>query len=223
MRFTISQPHISCHPESLLPDARTVILRSAITRRNQILRRATGACRVTPGRTTTRRFERSSTPSAGSSAAAIASSSMEPARRPGGRRARGRRLLRKEHASHHPQARFLGRPRHGRDGCRDRAEPSARARLRHVPSLHRRCPTQALEEVGTLDATRCLSYWTQSPESIPEEPGASVLRSMAATSARTSVPGTGGSRSVAMARSCQSSPSLTCPSWSGSSGRRPSS
>ena len=31
------------------------------------------------------------------------------------------------------------------------------------------CPTDALDEPGTLDATRCLSYWTQSPEPIPEE------------------------------------------------------
>jgi epoxyqueuosine reductase len=30
------------------------------------------------------------------------------------------------------------------------------------------CPTGALDEPGILDATRCLSYWTQVPESIPE-------------------------------------------------------
>jgi epoxyqueuosine reductase len=30
------------------------------------------------------------------------------------------------------------------------------------------CPTDALDEPGTLDATRCLSYWTQAPGSIPE-------------------------------------------------------
>jgi epoxyqueuosine reductase len=31
------------------------------------------------------------------------------------------------------------------------------------------CPTGALDEPGTLDATRCLSYWTQAPAPIPDE------------------------------------------------------
>jgi epoxyqueuosine reductase len=31
------------------------------------------------------------------------------------------------------------------------------------------CPTGALDEPGTLDATKCLSYWTQAPATIPEE------------------------------------------------------
>jgi epoxyqueuosine reductase len=30
------------------------------------------------------------------------------------------------------------------------------------------CPTGALDEPGTLDANRCLSYWTQAPATVPE-------------------------------------------------------
>jgi epoxyqueuosine reductase len=30
------------------------------------------------------------------------------------------------------------------------------------------CPTDALDEPGTLDSTRCLSYWTQAPAGLPE-------------------------------------------------------
>lgn len=31
------------------------------------------------------------------------------------------------------------------------------------------CPTGALDEPGVLDATKCVSYWTQAPAEIPEE------------------------------------------------------
>jgi epoxyqueuosine reductase len=31
------------------------------------------------------------------------------------------------------------------------------------------CPTGALDEPGTVDATKCLSYWTQAPAAIPAE------------------------------------------------------
>ena len=31
------------------------------------------------------------------------------------------------------------------------------------------CPTGALDDPGTLDATKCLSYWTQAPAPVPDE------------------------------------------------------
>jgi epoxyqueuosine reductase len=36
------------------------------------------------------------------------------------------------------------------------------------------CPTGALDEPGTVDSTKCLSYWTQSAQPIPEEYGAEL-------------------------------------------------
>jgi len=36
------------------------------------------------------------------------------------------------------------------------------------------CPTGALDEPGTLDATRCLSYWTQAAAPVPEEYRAAI-------------------------------------------------
>ena len=38
------------------------------------------------------------------------------------------------------------------------------------------CPTGALDVAGTLDATRCLSYWTQAPREVPEEYRAHIGR-----------------------------------------------
>jgi epoxyqueuosine reductase len=36
------------------------------------------------------------------------------------------------------------------------------------------CPTHALDEPGTLDAMRCLSYWTQSADDIPDDYAAAL-------------------------------------------------
>jgi epoxyqueuosine reductase len=40
------------------------------------------------------------------------------------------------------------------------------------------CPTGALDEPGVLDSTRCLSYWTQSRHDAPEEYGAEFADSV---------------------------------------------
>ena len=38
------------------------------------------------------------------------------------------------------------------------------------------CPTGALDDPGVVDATKCLSYWTQAPAPIPEEYRAGARR-----------------------------------------------
>ena len=40
------------------------------------------------------------------------------------------------------------------------------------------CPTGALDEPGVLDATRCLSYWTQAPAPVPEHYRSALAQSV---------------------------------------------
>ena len=78
----------------------------------------------------------------------------EPARRPRGRGAQRRRLLRQEHAADHAAPRIVGRARDARHGRRARADAAARPRLRRVPALHRRLPDRRARRAGDarLDA-----------------------------------------------------------------------
>ena len=93
----------------------------------------------------------------------------EPARRPRGCRTERGGLLRQEHAADHAAATARG-------SCSGRSSPTSS--LEPTPPLDTdcgecrlcidACPTGALDEAGTLDATRCLSYWTQAPHAVPE-------------------------------------------------------
>ena len=155
MRFTMAQPEVSCHPERLLPNARTVV--------------SAALCYYAPGpepeagegrlpRYTWDDATPSCAPSSSSSAAARRRvprpRRREPARRPRRRLARRHWFLRQEHAADHATLRLVGRPRDARDRRRDRAVVAARRRLRLVPTLHRRLPDGRARRAGDarLDA-----------------------------------------------------------------------
>jgi epoxyqueuosine reductase len=171
MKFTMARPEVSCHPETLLPGARTVI--------------SAALCYYAPGR--------SPTPGEGrlprytwSDAYAVLRERLDAlARRLGG----SYRVLvdANQHVDREAAARagvgFYGKNtllitrRHGSwvvlgtlvTDVEIEPTPPLATDCGSCTLCIEACPTNALDEPGTLDATRCLSYWTQSPEPIPEE------------------------------------------------------
>jgi len=171
MKFTMARPEVSCHPEALLPGARTVI--------------SAALCYYAP--------EPNPEPGQGrlprytwTDAYAVLRERLDAlGRRLGG----GYRVLvdANQHVDREGAARagvgFYGKNtllitrRHGSWVVLGSLVTDVE--IEPTPPLHadcgsctlciEACPTDALDEPGTLDATRCLSYWTQSPESIPEE------------------------------------------------------
>ena len=171
MRFTMAQPEVSCHPETLLPGARTVV--------------SAALCYYAPA---------SEPPPAGGRLPRYAWSDRyaelrekldELGRRIGG----SYRVLvdANQHVDREAAARsgvgFYGKNtllitrRHGSWVVLGTLVTDAE--LEPTPRLSldcgsctlciEACPTNALDEPGTLDATRCLSYWTQSADAIPDE------------------------------------------------------
>jgi epoxyqueuosine reductase len=170
MRFTMSQPEVSCHPESLLPGARSVV--------------AAALCYYAPG----------PAPAAGEGrlpryAWHDAYAELREKLDALGRRLGGSyRVLvdANQHVDREGAARagvgFYGKNtmlitrRHGSWVVLGtlvtdvEVEPSAplEADCGDCRLCIDACPTGALDDPGTLDANRCLSYWTQSPSAIPE-------------------------------------------------------
>ncbi len=171
MRFTMARPDVSCHPEALLPEARTVV--------------STALCYYAPGPEPGRREARLPRYTWGDGYAALRDKLDALGRRLGGRY----RVLvdANQHVDREGAVRagvgFYGKNtmlitrRHGSwvvvgtlvtEVEIERSAPLAldcgSCRL-----CIDACPTGALDEPGVLDANRCLSYWTQARGSIPED------------------------------------------------------
>jgi epoxyqueuosine reductase len=171
MRFTMARPDVSCHPETLLPGARTVV--------------SAALCYYAPG----------PEPVPGEGKLPRYTWSDHYARLREKLDALGRRLGgsyrvlvdANQHVDREGAARsgvgFYGKNtllitrRHGSwvvlgtlvtDVEVERSAPLD-ANCGSCTLCIDACPTGALDDPGVLDSTRCLSYWTQAPGPIPEE------------------------------------------------------
>jgi epoxyqueuosine reductase len=171
MRFTMAQPEVSCHPEKLLPGARTVIsaalcywapapepgpgegrlprytwndryaeLREKL---DSLGRRLGGSYRVLVD--ANQHVDREGAARAG--VGFYGKNTMLITRRHGSWVVLGTLVTELEIEPSSPLALDCGSCRLCIDAC----------------------PTGALDDPGVLDSTRCLSYWTQAPGSIPDE------------------------------------------------------
>jgi epoxyqueuosine reductase len=171
MRFTMAQPEVSCHPETLVPGARTVV--------------SAALCYYAPGpepasdQGTLPRYTWKD------NYAELRDKLERLGERLGGRF----RVLvdENQHVDREAAARagvgFYGKNtllitrRHGSwvvlGTLVTEAEVEPRAPLEldcgSCTLCIDACPTGALDEPGVLDSTRCLSYWSQAPGSIPEK------------------------------------------------------
>ena len=182
MRFTMHQPERSCHPEVLLRGARTVV--SALLPVWQPApQRPAGAVGRLPRyawgdpyatlRAALRRV-RDALRADGARAMVLVDANHHVDR--AGARAAGLTFAGKNTLAIAPglgsfvaigtvvtdAALVAGPPQPVRDGCG--------SCTRCVDA----CPTGALDEPGTLDATRCLSYWTQSRRAAPPDVAAAL-------------------------------------------------
>jgi epoxyqueuosine reductase len=176
MRFTMARPEVSCHPESLLPGARSVISAALCYYARQPERRA-GEGRL-PRYTWFDAY------------AELREKLDALGRRLGGEY----RVLvdENDHVDREAAARagvgFYGKNtmlitrRHGSWVVLGTLVTQAEIETSTPLPLDcgsctlciEACPTGALDDPGTLDSTRCLSYWSQAPGAIPEEYRAEV-------------------------------------------------
>jgi epoxyqueuosine reductase len=170
MRFTMARPEESCHPERLLPGARTVI--------------SAALCYYAPGPEPRPGEGRLPRYAWSDGYAELREKLDDLGRRLGG----SYRVLvdSNQHVDREAAARagvgFYGKNtltitrRHGSwvvlgtvvTDVEVEPSPPLDAGCGSCTLCIDACPTGALDEPGTLDATRCLSYWSQAPASIPE-------------------------------------------------------
>jgi epoxyqueuosine reductase len=171
MRFTMARPEVSCHPESLLEGARSVV--------------AAALCYYAPAPSTRPGSGRLPRYTWNDAYAELREKLDQLGRRLGG----AYRVLvdANQHVDREGAARagvgFYGKNtmlitrRHGSwvvlgtlvTDVEIESSPPLDLDCGDCRLCIDACPTGALDEPGTLDATRCLSYWTQSPSSIPEQ------------------------------------------------------
>jgi len=172
MRFTMAQPHVSCHPEALLPNARTVVSAALCYYAPGGEPRAGEEGRL-PRYTWDDRYaelreklERLGNRLGGEFRVLVDSNQhvdREGANRAGvGFYGKNTLLITRRFGSWVVLGTLVTDVEIEASDPLDAGCGSCRLCIDA-------CPTGALDEPGTLDSTRCLSYWTQSPDEIPEE------------------------------------------------------
>jgi epoxyqueuosine reductase len=171
MRFTMSQPEVSCHPESLLPGARTVV--------SAALSYYAPGPEPGPGQGRLPRYTWHD------AYAELRTKLGALGERLGG----SYRVLvdENQHVDREGAARsgvgFYGKNtmlitrRHGSwvvlgtlvTDVEIETSPPLALDCGSCTLCIEACPTGALDDPGVVDSTRCLSYWTQSSDPIPEE------------------------------------------------------
>jgi epoxyqueuosine reductase len=171
MRFTMAQPEVSCHPEALLPGARTVV--------------SAAQCYYAPGPEPSPSEGRLPRYTWSDGYADLRERLDALGRRLGG----SYRVLvdENQHVDREGAARagvgFYGKNtmlitrKHGSWVVLGTLVTDVEVESGAPLDLDcgsctlciEACPTGALDEPGVVDATKCLSYWTQAPEPIPEE------------------------------------------------------
>jgi epoxyqueuosine reductase len=170
MKFTMAQPEQSCHPETLLDDARTVIS-AALCYWAPETPIAPGHGRLarytwTDGYAELREKLDALGRSLGGAYRVLVDANQhvdrEAAARSGvGFYGKNTMLITRRHGSWVVLGTLVT------DVPLD-ATPALDAGCGECRLCIDACPTGALDEPGTLDATKCLSYWTQAPAPIPE-------------------------------------------------------